>query len=116
LWVARKGCACDECEARLDAEGLDSAARIRVEVGDQRRNERIEAGLPLKPRPVSVKVSFRKARGGQWVVCGPTHEVQVGTCHAWNITTGQVREVYVYKLGRPFVEDGVEQRYGYIRR
>lgn len=114
-WVADSGCGCDACRARVaEGEAAEAAAR-RLEVAESTRADRVARGLPAVARPVSTKVTYRMGRRG-WVVCGPADQVRLGTVHARNLTTGRVDEVYVHRLGRTFTHDGVEQRYGYIRR
>jgi len=84
-------------------------------VAESTRADRVARGLAPVARPVSTQVTFRRSRH-QWVVCGPVDQVHLGLIHARNLTTGRVDEVYVHRLGRTFTHDGVEQRYGYIRR
>jgi len=64
----------------------------------------------------STQVTWHKASGGRYVVCGPEEDMRVGMMQVRTIRTGQVREVYVHKLGKVFEADGVRQRYGYVRR
>lgn len=115
LWVAERGCECDACAQRLREVGAEDEAAVRAAEAERERQARIAAGARPVARPATKALTF-KLTPREWVVVGPVDQVSRGTHIARNITTGKTHEVFIHRVGRPFRQDGVWQRYGYIRR
>jgi hypothetical protein len=65
--------------------------------------------------PAPTALTFRKAKAtGDWVVYGPAADVVAGFPHAVRKANGDVKTVYVGRVGKPFVVNGTSMIYGYV--
>jgi len=58
--------------------------------------------------------SYRKTKDGQWVVCGSTSEVRVGTVTVTK-ASGETKQEQVVSLGKPFETAQGPCVYGYLQ-
>ncbi len=61
-----------------------------------------------------MALHYRKTRDGQWVAYGPAAEVVVGEVEVTKRDCSTKRET-IERVGRPFISDGAEMAYGYLR-
>lgn len=57
--------------------------------------------------------TFRKNKAGEWVIQGIAGDLQIGVARVQK-ASGQIRQVYVTSLGKPFCMNGQQMVYGYF--
>jgi len=58
-------------------------------------------------------VSYRKAKDGRWIVCGPVAEMHIGSVRVTK-RDGSTKLEIVESLGRPFATERGMMVYGYL--